>query len=84
MADEAPEYICPTCGWQGDEEDVILCECGRLLCPKSAIYRTVCGGTLMTIEAYREAQAQDARDAEKEDERLWGCFKPNIDTERKE
>ncbi len=81
--DDVPSYICPACEWRGDEDECIHCDCGRVLCPRKESLG-FCLEPLITIEAYRKAQAQDARDAEKEDERLWGCFKPNIDTERKE
>ena len=76
--EEAPDYICPGCGWQGNEEDAIHCECGRLLCsrrlksttPLGKSWSKVCGEKLMTIEAYREAEAENARDAELEERRL--------------
>jgi hypothetical protein len=63
MADDAPAYICPACLWQGDEP--IPCgNCGSLICPKNK-----CGEPVMTIEAYRAAEAADAHDAELEERR---------------
>ena len=62
MADEALELICPACDWQTDEP-LICGMCNRGICRK-------CGEPLITIEAYRKAQKQEAHDASRKDERL--------------
>ena len=69
--EEHPDYVCPACDWQMNEEDAIHCECGRLLCPrKCCITGEICSEPLITIEAYRQAEADNARDAQLEDRGL--------------
>ena len=61
MADEVPDFICPSCLWQGDEP--FYCgHCGAAICPK-------CQEELTTPEAYRQAEANNINDANKEDRR---------------
>ena len=60
--EEAPDYICPACEWQTNEP-LICGHCAKEICRK-------CGEVMITIEAYRAAEAKNARDAELEDRRL--------------
>lgn len=62
ITEEAPDYICPACEWQGDEP-LVCGHCSKDICPK-------CAEPVLTIEAYRKAEADAARDAELEDRRL--------------
>ena len=64
MSEDEPEYTCPACEWQGDEDDGIVCGgCCAILCPK-------CHEPIEYTEDYNKALAQDAHDAELEDRRL--------------
>lgn len=60
-----PNYICPSCMWQGDEPDRIECpNCGQIqLCPS-------CSDPVMDRKEYDKAQADNNREDELEERRL--------------
>ena len=56
------EFICPSCMWQGDFEDIVLCpNCGKL-CP-------ACGEVVQRREEYDRQEAENNRDEELEERR---------------
>lgn len=58
---DSPEFICPSCMWQGDEDDAFSCSnCGDNMCPK-------CGEALMDRKEYDRNEANNAHDDDLED-----------------
>jgi len=64
MSKEHPDFICPSCMWQGDETDAFACpDCCMPMCLK-------CGEELLSMANYKQAQANNARDEELEERRI--------------
>lgn len=59
--DDNPDYICPACNWQGDEDECITCFCGRILCKK-------CGDEVTLYDEYIKEEAERIHDEELEED----------------
>jgi hypothetical protein len=53
--EEHPDLVCPSCMWEGDEDDAVVC-------PK-------CSDRLLDYSVWAEEQAANNRDEELEEER---------------
>lgn len=62
MSEDNPELICPSCMWQGDNDDTIGCPyCNEAICPK-------CHNELQTMEEYKEQEVSNYQESYNEDE----------------
>lgn len=63
MSEEHPEFICPSCMWQGDEPNGVNENVLFGFCP-------TCGEEVQDREEYDRNEADNAREAELEERRL--------------